>query len=96
MAVVASRIRRRLQAHANAHASTRHNKKSSIRAVGTSVQCLMILEANRHAVFASGLWMRAEDQMDTCSRPPGCGAGPLGHWGGRAVARLQEDPSMSV
>ena len=28
--------------------------------------------------IASGLWMRAEEQMDTRSRPPGCGAGPLG------------------
>ena len=72
MAVVASRIRRRLRALANAHASPRC--PTVIRAVqGRLKQADPRVLAHRF-----GLWMRAEEQMDTRSRPPGCGAGPLG------------------
>ena len=70
MAVVASRIRRRLQDHS--HASPLHCDRAVPRYKGG---------CNRRAYprrSASGLWMRAEEPMGTRSRPPGV---VRGHWG---------------
>jgi len=78
MAVVASRIRRRLQAHANAHASPRHNR---------AVQGRFDEQSNRpcskggsDAVLASRIGaLDAGGGADGHPlSPPGCGAGPLG------------------
>ena len=43
----------------------------------------------RSSRSASGLWMRAEEQMGTHSRPPGCGAGPLGRMPLRDCRRMR-------
>ena len=53
--------------------------QSSTRAVETGALTIIITR-DRDAVLAhpSGLWKQAEEQMDTRSRFPGCGAGPLG------------------
>jgi hypothetical protein len=59
--------------------------QSSTRAVETGA---LTCDPRRDAVLAhpSGLWKQAEEQMDTRSRPPGCGAGPLGRMRACATA----------
>ena len=47
----------------------------------------------RSSRAASGLWMRAEEQMDTRSRPPGV---VRGHWGGCELCLLIHHPQAPL
>ena len=59
----------------------------------TSSQTALVRKGGSDAVLAMRLWMRAEEQMDTRSRPPGV---VRGHWGGCGLCLLLHHPQAPL